>query len=238
MVDRAGEGIPILIRPRVRSIVSATPAPSSGPPHESHSAYVVWESSRPHFIQWISFTFAVLRSNGLDVTSPSCPQCHSQQVQSLSMVHQMGTSSTIAKGKSVGVTGGGSIGVMSTRTKGISQTVAAQRFAPPTYRSVPFFLWLLLVGGIVVALIGLNAVAILIGIAMVVPAIAQSRSNGSCNKKEFPKARQLWEQCWLCHQCGFSYIPAATIVAALPDPAQAWVHPYTHQPAQAVLPQG
>lgn len=122
--------------------------------------------------------------------SYECPQCHSENVQRVSLVVSQGTKASSFFGIG-GSTGGIGLGAGA----GVTQTLQAQNLMPPKMRKV--FWWAL--GTFLSAPSALSGFPVAIGIFLVCAV-------GLCwaifyNKKEFPAQMASWQKLWICQRC-------------------------------------
>jgi hypothetical protein len=144
-----------------------------------------------------------------------CPNCQSEDVQTLQVVFDEGTSRLDGRqtGGGVGWSPGHGVGVGvgGGKIRGTTQSVLAQKAAPPKRKSVA--------GGVVVAIIGLVlliglvsagggaiAAGIIIGlILMALGVYAAYRANGY-NASEWPGLYEQWRKSWMCRKCGTVFV--------------------------------
>lgn len=151
-----------------------------------------------------------------------CPKCHSNQTQSLAMVHMNGQQHVHTNSTAVGVaiTGNGiGLGVGGGPTRGIHQTTTSVLASPPAKIKVmdrkwgASFLAALLGGVFLLSVIGEYFVAIgnllslvwLVG--MVVWFVNRSKMVKNYNSNIWPNEYARWERSWLCLQCGTAFEP-------------------------------
>ncbi len=143
-----------------------------------------------------------------------CPCCNGSNVQRQCAIYEGGTSN-IDVG-TVGFFGGDGLGIGSARSRGTTQTMLANRTAPPSKRSylpgnslILKVLVVLLAPSIVGAVIGtfprplsdLLSYAVLAGVGYYWYTVFRF------NRFEWPKLFSEWQQLWFCHQCATSFQP-------------------------------
>lgn len=123
-----------------------------------------------------------------------CPRCGSENVQSLPIIYQSGSSgnnSITQTGKIISV------------TQGESMTNLARSVAPPSKKEN--FWWLFYFSVFVAGLWLFGDFPALIGILAIGTAIYSAKENNEIdeyNKKVFPALYEEWENSFLCHRCG------------------------------------
>jgi len=137
-----------------------------------------------------------------------CTTCQSDNVQKLSLVYEQGTqnirTSSHTTGGGVGF-GRGGLGVgggsATTTTTGRSQSIAAQRAAPPDKKKIgiPFTI---AGAGLAIALIW-GAIPIFL-IALAVGGFLFWKFS-QYNKNVYPPLYAEWQRSWLCNKCGTIY---------------------------------
>lgn len=127
----------------------------------------------------------------------TCPNCHSENVQSLPIIYQSGTSG----GDSVTQTGN----IISV-TKGVQMTNLAKSVAPPTKKDESW--------GIVVILLAVAFFAwdsgigwLLIGSAFfAIGGIYNNIEASNYNNNTWPAEYDTWLHSYLCHHCGNVFV--------------------------------
>ena len=135
-----------------------------------------------------------------------CPTCQSDNVQKLSLVYEQGTQKIRTKGRTrgggVGIGRGGLLagaGSATTTTTGKSQSIAAEKAAPPDKKQM------MLPVGIIAAGILIGFKAVLVGLALVAIGGFIFWKFHQYNKQVFPPLYAQWEKSWLCNRCGTIY---------------------------------
>ncbi|MBI4999023.1 MAG: hypothetical protein HZC22_19395 [Rhodocyclales bacterium] len=134
-----------------------------------------------------------------------CPQCKSDNTQRLEVIYENGTQDIKTTSSTVGAgfSGRGGLGVANTTTTGKSQSMAAQKAAPPERRFS--------VGGLVAIVIGLFFVFVIGGGAIVIGALCVAGGGYlmnkamQYNKNVWPGLYQTWQASWYCQKCGTIY---------------------------------
>lgn len=138
-----------------------------------------------------------------------CPQCKSDNVQKLSIIYESGThqinttSHTIGGG--IGSTSGG-VGTANTHTTGQSQSLLAQKSAPPKKKSLGLAILVLFVGVIFLfmAMGGSNSSS-KVFIASIPVSLFLGFRAFKYNREVYPGEYQNWLKMWHCHKCGAIY---------------------------------
>ena len=134
----------------------------------------------------------------------NCPNCKSDQTARLQAIYEAGTSETSMSGYTLRGTGGFFTG------SGVSQTLAAQKAAPPEMKSalVPIVFFILF-GLISLSFLVLGEPMIVYILGGVWLAVFLPIFYGiwKYNAHIWPGAYQAWLQCWLCSKCGTLYNP-------------------------------
>lgn len=122
-----------------------------------------------------------------------CPNCGSENVQSLPIIYQSGSSGTSA------VTGATNFIAV---TKGNTMTDLARSVAPPTQKEVDdsFFTWCIIIA-IGSLFIGLIPVTVLCGVLAIIAYIPVSKAK-EYNEQQFPIEYDNWRNSYLCQRCG------------------------------------
>ena len=152
-----------------------------------------------------------LREFGMEVPM-NCPKCNSDNTQSLPMIYESGTSVSQSTSHSHG---GGFFNIlptfrMKTQTNSLSQSVTAQKAAPPEKQK--------LIVPIVLALVSLlftlsafgttfNLVQFLISLVALAVFTFLTYNKIQYNKKVWPEEHNTWENSWKCHKCGTIFLP-------------------------------
>lgn len=109
------------------------------------------------------------------------------------MAFESGTSSNVSQtsGVGVGMSGGNvGVGVGGATTHSVSMTAIAQKVAPPQQQKVGCGLW---VAGILL-------------LPILPYAIWKAMQASKWNKEEYPKLYAKWENSWICHKCGNTFV--------------------------------
>lgn len=153
---------------------------------------------------------------------PSCQSCGSADVARLQVIWEGGTSNIDTRTRSSGIgigigTGGLGIGVGGGggRTKGVAQTLAGQRAAPPARKgmSLKFALVAILVGPMLLAAMLGEWAAVLVLPLLLGYGIYCIYWNNTT----WPRLYQAWQSRWMCRACGVVFLPGglqATVAAA------------------------
>jgi hypothetical protein len=141
-----------------------------------------------------------------------CKTCNSENVQRLSVIYEYGTQHINTSSQSVGVGVGGTtiVAGVDTKTKGVSQSILAEKAAPPKKNSYLLATFLLLVGAYLIwvgvsygfklwiwGVVGL----VLFGLGVKVYSVTKRY-----NSRSFPKKLNDWKNSWFCNKCGNIYI--------------------------------
>ncbi len=135
-----------------------------------------------------------------------CTKCGSENTQRLQVVFDGGTHNIDTKSNSVsgGVVGGFMGGaVSSTSTSGTSQSTLAAKAAPPQRQSLNTGVAIIVVAFFFMST---SSPSPYIGYALLAGGAYLVRNAYKFNKAEWPMLRQHWENSWLCHRCGNSYV--------------------------------
>ena len=140
-----------------------------------------------------------------------CPTCESDNTQRLEVAYQFGTQDISTRSNSIGIglaRGGLGIGSATTSTSGQSQSIMAQKAAPPTKKSYKWPLILLAFG-----LIGLNMDGgIFVGLLFAAVGGYFLYTGFTYNKDVWPDLYTSWTKGWICHKCGNIYSQASVVV--------------------------
>jgi hypothetical protein len=129
-----------------------------------------------------------------------CTKCNSDNTQRLEVVYEHGTQNINTHSHSAGAGIGGSFGVggVTTRTSGVSQTMAGEKAAPPMRKSYKWPIIGLLLSTALLENIMLGGPLLLISAYFWYKAFTY-------NKTEWPHLYQHWQESWLCLKCGNIY---------------------------------
>ena len=157
-----------------------------------------------------------------------CPQCGSSNIQSVPLLYEAGTSTSISKGRAIGVAGLGTdhitpAGGMTTTTHR-QQTLLAARYSPPNLQKASndstalLFIAVVSLIGFGIALLAnsddsegsrsilIGVVSILAGIATIIPAIKALKTMQAKQKElTATHVRKLneWQRSFVCQKCGY-----------------------------------
>ena len=145
-----------------------------------------------------------------------CPKCHSDNTQKLSIIYYGDTSGVELSTVGIGVERKGGVGVGISRSSGISQTLLANRYAPPEKKGFGCGVTMIIVA-IIVGLVSVLAIEnyeadwsvitmfsialILLNIAIVNIYLAHQAN------KQFPVLYAEWNKKYLCLRCETVFIP-------------------------------
>ena len=122
-----------------------------------------------------------------------CPNCGSENVQSLPIIYQSGSSGTSA------VTGATNFIAV---TKGNTMTDLARSVAPPQPKEVDdtAFTWCIIIaiGSVFIGLIPVTVICLVLAIILWIP-VSKAKEY---NEKQFPIEYDNWRNSYLCHRCG------------------------------------
>jgi hypothetical protein len=152
-----------------------------------------------------------------------CSKCGSDETQRLEVVYENGTQNINTHSTSIGVTSFGSgvgLGSASTSTSGKSQSLAAQRGAPPGKKSLKGSIATLIFGLICLFYFG-GDVGLAFGIIFLVIGGVVFWIKYSYNLNKWPPLYDKWQSSWYCNKCGFIFqslpqagTPEITVVSA------------------------
>lgn len=137
-----------------------------------------------------------------------CAQCHSDNVQKLSVIYQSGTQTinTTSRtfGSGVGFGGGGLLGVgsASTRTTGQQQSHLAGIAAPPKKRSYSAPVIIITMSIISMMAGWMSGAFFLLPLALSAFLVYRAFAY---NKNQWPPKYQHWSKSWHCNKCGVIY---------------------------------
>lgn len=145
-----------------------------------------------------------------------CPDCGSENVQSLKMIYELGTSkidttsSGSVTGFGVGTGAGVAYGVTAGTTTGAQQTEAAKQAAPPVRKnfSEPGCVILMGIGVGLLSLVAANvsSLAAMLGFLSCATCLWGGGrllwKHQKWNEKEWPKLHEKWLNSWRCLKCG------------------------------------
>jgi hypothetical protein len=137
-----------------------------------------------------------------------CPKCNSDNTQRLEVVFDHGTQDINTKSNTVGVGFGGRLGVAgaTTKTTGKSQSVLAQKAAPPSKKRYKWAVILVIAGYFpLTAIANKDFTTGAIGIAIIALGCYLGYSAFQFNSKKYPSLYQYWLDSWLCNKCGSIY---------------------------------
>lgn len=135
-----------------------------------------------------------------------CEKCGSDNTQRLQMTYEGGTQDINVKSHTVSVSSinralgiGGSI----TKSAGTSQSVLAQKVAPPQRRSLKGAFIAIAAGLFVCSFAGLGGT--ILGLVLIAAGVYFGYSAIQFNSKEWPDLLKHWTKCWICNKCGHIY---------------------------------
>ncbi|BBI99297.1 hypothetical protein FGKAn22_09900 [Ferrigenium kumadai] len=133
-----------------------------------------------------------------------CPKCNSENTQRLEVVFHGGTQEINTTGTTVGGAHGGAFGIGGavTKTKGQSQSILAQKSAPPSKKSFKAAVILFVIG---ILMLGGQGATAFLGFLLIAAGAYLGYKNFQFNSKEWPSLYQQWLDSWLCHKCGTTY---------------------------------
>lgn len=134
-----------------------------------------------------------------------CTKCNSENTQRLEVVYHGGTQDINTTGSTVGGGYGGAFGIGGavTKTSGQSQSMLAQRAAPPTKKSYKYGLIMLFSGLLLMS--GGTTGTVLSGLFFTTTGGILIYGALQFNSKKFPSLYQTWLDSWLCNKCGTIY---------------------------------
>ena len=128
----------------------------------------------------------------------SCPSCHSENTQKLSVIYEEGLSHINTKTRSTGVgfaRGGMGIGFGRGKTRGTSQSSASLKASPPTKLSMTWGVVLVVLGVIFIRGSFLWLAAIGLGGWLIYRAY-------KFNHEQWPELFAKWDRAFQCLRCG------------------------------------
>lgn len=134
-----------------------------------------------------------------------CPKCNSDQTQRLEVIFENGTQDVNTRSNSVGLAssrGGLGIGTATTTTTGKTQSLAAQRVAPPEKKKIAGPIFGIVFG--VVCMMG-GGGWLVFGLALACSCGYVFSQSSSYNKNTWPQLFKNWENSWYCNKCGTVY---------------------------------
>lgn len=134
-----------------------------------------------------------------------CPKCESENTQRLEVVYHGGTQDINTTSMTVGGAHGVAFGIggAATKTSGQSQSILAQRAAPPSKKSYKWALLIMLIG--FVSMAPGTAVAVITGLLIMAAGGYLGKNVFQFNSNQFPTLFQEWLDSWLCNKCGTVY---------------------------------
>ncbi len=142
----------------------------------------------------------------------ACPQCQSDNTVKCSVAHASGSSTGMFSG--LGMDGGGHAGVLGGSSA--SQTLLAQKLAPPVMESVGCLFWLVSFGpGMMFILGGLACLSETVGgglmlltggLALCAIPIWKSWEI-EAKRPEYERQFREWDAAWVCLRCGHIFVP-------------------------------
>ncbi len=138
-----------------------------------------------------------------------CEKCNSIDVQRLSVIYQNGThhinTKSTSTGIGVGLGGDIGIGVADTNTRGYTQSLLAQRVAPPSKNISSLYQLAFIIGGILVLFWRDLDWKLILGIIILLFGFKVYKTTKNYNKKIYPKKYNEWLNSWHCNKCGNIY---------------------------------
>lgn len=158
-----------------------------------------------------------------------CPRCHSDGIQNIRVLYESGTARFSGSATTVGVAWspghGVGIGTAGTSMSGTQQSLLARTHGPPSLKAVDsvgqFFAFMVVAGSLFMVVVGflpwasgksvlatltlvlLGLCGVWGGVALYRSADSEARATAEYNRTEWPRLYNEWQQCWLCHKCGF-----------------------------------
>ncbi len=138
-----------------------------------------------------------------------CDKCNSEDVQKLSVIFENGTHNinTNSRSTGIGIGSGGSVGVMSgnTNTSGQSQTLLAQKVAPPSKNSSNLYQLSFLIGFILIMFFREMDWKLIAGIIFFAFGMKVYKVTKAYNENVYPEKYNNWLKSWHCNKCGNIY---------------------------------
>jgi DNA-directed RNA polymerase subunit RPC12/RpoP len=132
----------------------------------------------------------------------ACPNCGSEMVKKLSLVHAAGLSDLTAETAAGAVFGGREPGVGVAMTKGTQQTVLSKSAAPPAKRKG--LAWGVIL--VVVSLVAFSGSSIGFGALCLLAGGWLAYSSVRYNSDVFPGLLAEWQRKYLCERCGTVFV--------------------------------
>ncbi len=136
-----------------------------------------------------------------------CPSCKSDNIQRLSVIYEAGLSDIEArtKGTAVGLSRGGiSLGVGGGKTKGVSQTAASKRAAPPARMAYVKPLLAIFAAFLIVSMFIDGKSEIIKWVATggwIVATAGWIYYTFHYNSKTWPPLKAAWDKSYVCNRC-------------------------------------
>ena len=143
----------------------------------------------------------------LERATMQCPICNSDNTQRLEVVYHGGTQDINTTGATIGGAHGGGLfgwGGAVTKTTGQSQSILAQRAAPPMKMEYKRGIIFSSAGFLTLA-VGSTTGAMLAGAAILATGCYFIFTAFQFNAKQLPGLYQHWQKSWLCNKCGEIY---------------------------------
>jgi hypothetical protein len=133
-----------------------------------------------------------------------CNKCGSDNTQRLEVIFDGGTQNINTSSKTAGAGIGGAFGIGGavTSTNGTSQSVLAQKVAPPTKKPLKGAIIGFIIGSL---FLGGGGGSIILGLAIMAAAGYIGYKATQFNSGEWPALYKHWEDCWMCNKCGLVY---------------------------------
>jgi hypothetical protein len=137
----------------------------------------------------------------------NCPSCSSEATQKLSLVYEGGYADINTTSSSTGLglgRGGVAVGVGKTRTRGVSQTAASQKAAPPARKAYLRPL-MYIFGGMILLNIFMSSLGTLWTVLWIVGSIAWVVTAYRYNSGVWPSLKSIWDRSFVCNRCSHTF---------------------------------
>lgn len=139
-----------------------------------------------------------------------CEKCGSENTQRLQVAFEGGTQDISARSHTAGVgslSGSLGIGGSVTKTSGTTQSVLAQKAAPPKKKS---YKWPAI--GLIAGLLFFgNPGTVVVGFAFIAAGGYFGYVAFKFNRERWPALYRNWLDSWICHKCGHIYHQASSV---------------------------
>lgn len=142
-----------------------------------------------------------------------CTQCNSDNVQKLSLVYEQGTQNIQTTGHTTGAGvgfGSGGLGAAfgsaRTTTAGKSQSITAQKAAPPNKKPLILQVVLTIVGILLLMADFKGGWAIVLGWGLIATGGFMIWKSYQYNKNTYPPLYAEWQRSWFCNKCGSIFL--------------------------------